>query len=110
MMALYIFNFSVDSRDAEPDSVQEDLTFNDIESFYEFLLEGALGIENAVAEHDEHDQDDGGAFEFKKNYLNIPQSSIVFKAYLIQELCCAANSDSFIIAAFSEIDSPPPKG
>jgi hypothetical protein len=69
LLALYILNFSIDSPDAHPDNIAEDLAFNDIESFYEFILEDILGLEDAVAERDEHDPCDGGAFELKKVFL-----------------------------------------
>lgn len=66
VLAVYTFNFSIDAPDARPDSVAEDMSFNDIESFYEFLLEGVAGIDNAVAEHEEHDDAGGSAFDSKK--------------------------------------------
>jgi hypothetical protein len=58
-MALHIFNCSIDVRDAKPDYIAEDLSYNEIESIVELVLENVLGLENAVAEHEEHDTDDG---------------------------------------------------
>src|SRR5690349_15550129 len=75
-LAVYLFNFSIDSRDKAPDYVAEDLAFNDIESVYEFLAEGLLGVENAVEEHDERDQDDAGSFEFNKIFSYQPITSV----------------------------------
>lgn len=59
LLAVYLFNFSIDGRDAHPDYINEDLAHNDIESILEFALESVLGIENAIHEHDEQDTDHG---------------------------------------------------
>jgi len=70
-LALFIFNFSIDTPDVFGDDVAEDLSFNDIESITELVLEDILGIYNACPEHDENDLDDEGGFckkfDFKFN-------------------------------------------
>lgn len=66
LLAAYLLNFSIDTRDAQSDAIAEDLSVNDIESVYELLAEGVVGVENAVEESDERDQEEGGSFEFKK--------------------------------------------
>jgi hypothetical protein len=110
LMAVYLFNFSIDSRDAHADSVAEDLSFNDIESVYEFLAEGLLGIENAVEEHDERDQEDGGSFEFKKVYfiVSIPQVQAKAPNYISSIYSSIDFCDPLAIRA-AEIISPPPR-
>jgi hypothetical protein len=109
-LALYILNFSIDSPDAAPDHISEDLSFNDIESFYEFFLEDIVGIENAVAEHDERDQDDGGSLDLKKFFL------ASYKAFL-QPVYWRIERPSYLVSAvpdyfpdFFDLDGPPPKG
>lgn len=62
VMAVFIFNFSIDAPDAYGDEVAEDLSFNDIESISELILEDVLGIYNAFPEHDENDLEDDGGF------------------------------------------------
>lgn len=57
LMALHIFNISVDTPDADPDSKPEDLSYNDMESVVEIILEKCLDYDNAIAEHDEADED-----------------------------------------------------
>lgn len=57
LMAFHIFNISVDAPDADPDSQPEDLSYNDMESVVEIILEKYLGFDNAIAEHDEPDDD-----------------------------------------------------
>jgi len=70
-LALFIFNFSIDTPDVFGDEVAEDLNFNDIESIIELVLEDILGIYNACPEYDENDLDDEGGFckkfDFKFN-------------------------------------------
>jgi hypothetical protein len=56
-LALILLNNSADSPDpyhAGP----ENLTYNDIESVVEFILESCLDYENAITEHDDADNDD----------------------------------------------------
>jgi hypothetical protein len=64
-----IFNYSVDIPDYFGDQVSEDLSYNDIESITEFVLEIVVGIENAVPEHDEDDPDENSGFTKK---IDIP--------------------------------------
>lgn len=77
-----MFNFSIDSRDLHSNQIDEDLSVNDIESYYEFVAEAVMGFENALEEHDEHDQEAGGAFEFKKVYFQL--TIIEFKFEMVQ--------------------------
>jgi hypothetical protein len=111
LMALYLFNFSIDSRDANPDHIAEDLSYNDIESVFEFSLECLLGIHNAVAEHDERDQDHAGSFDFNKIFYscsitNVQATPSRFLQFLYSgQSHCDSCHDSFV-----EIHSPPPRG
>lgn len=58
-LALYLFNYSIDSRDSHADHIAEDLSLNDIESLLEFTLEFVFGWENFMREHDEQDDRNG---------------------------------------------------
>lgn len=69
LLALHLFNFSMDSRDRHPDFIPEDLSVNDIESITEFMTEVVLGADNAFAEHDEADNDAGGSLDLYKWYV-----------------------------------------
>lgn len=110
LLAVYLFNFSIDSRDAHPDTVAEDLSINDIESFFEFMAEHVMGIDNAVAEHEERDQDDSGSFEFKKYYFLVRVSLIEAKAAIvIQTLDLPFTYNDQPLTQFIEINSPPPR-
>jgi hypothetical protein len=110
IMAIYLLNFSVDSRDAHPDSVAEDLSVNDIESFYEFLAEGMLGVKNAVEEHDERDQDDAGSFEFKKFFFTpfVSRVQFIASSHISISQSPIDYCEPLEIRAI-EISSPPPR-
>jgi hypothetical protein len=47
----------VDTPDPQPENVPEDLTYNDMESVVEIVLEQVLDINNAIAEKDDTDTD-----------------------------------------------------
>jgi len=58
-LALYLFNYSIDSRDSHADHIAEDLSLNDIESILEFTMELVFGWDNFMQEHDEKDDRNG---------------------------------------------------
>lgn len=112
-MALHILNCSVDSPDAHPDYVPEDLAYNDIESISELVLEQILGFENAVAEHDEHDTEEGASFGVAKILLYC-QSSFEFSIKRISLRPYLKNTplnyeQTFISQFHPDIVSPPPQ-
>lgn len=110
LLAAYLLNFSIDSRDAHPDAVVEDLSFNDIESVYELLAEDVVGIENAVEEHDERDQEEGGSFEFKKVFFQVTISKIQVKtAYYMYSIHFRIDYAERLSVRSPDINSPPPK-
>lgn len=108
-LSLYIFNYSIDSRDSSNQEFSEDLSYNDIESVLEFALEIVFGIENALEEHDEQDPEDGSSFEFKKVYCN----SLLFgQNTTCIPLAITHNSSvrqPVFVENYGEINSPPPE-
>ena len=58
VLAIYLFNFSIDPGDVGPIYKAEDLSVNDIESVAELLTEEVLGIEDLMKEIDEADATD----------------------------------------------------
>lgn len=113
LMALHILNCSIDAPDALPDSVPENLSFNDIESISELFLEQFMGYENAVEEHEEPDSSDGLSFEIAKILLycqpsfifSVPQN---FKHIAVETDVCLRKDDIFTLY-YPEIVSPPPQ-
>jgi len=65
LMAIWIFDYSIDIPDPQSDAVTEDLSYNDMESISEFIFEYCLGWENFFPEHDEDDPEDRGGFAKK---------------------------------------------
>lgn len=59
-MALHVINCSIDLADPLPQSIAEDLSVNEMESIVEVVLEKALGLENAIVEADDYDDENGG--------------------------------------------------
>ena len=64
-LAAMILNYSIDVPDPHDDSVEEDLSYNDVESVTELIFEYGLGWYNFVPEHDEDDPEDKGGFAKK---------------------------------------------
>lgn len=111
LLALHIFNVSVDMPDAQPDYVSEDLTFNDQESFVELVLEKVLGIDNAVAEHDEADETNSQNFEMSKDFklYNQCAQNIVFQLHTIEIVNIPFYKESSLAEYFREIQPRPPR-
>lgn len=113
VMALHIFNCSVDTPDPQPDSVPEDLSYNDMESVVEIVLEQVLGINNAIVEHDENDtdEDSGGLtikngidFSYYDNSLKLSFSNAA------TAICKHSNyTDNFSSQFHPELIPQPPK-
>ena len=111
-MAVHIFNCSVDTPDAQPDYVPEGLTYNDIESVMEVLLEKVFDIQDAIAEHDENDADDGGSFEIKKPFSFFYHTKIKIDQVFDNGLSVIVSNNYLeqISSQFHpEIVPPPPK-
>ncbi|MFO7720818.1 MAG: hypothetical protein R6W85_10320 [Gillisia sp.] len=66
-MGLYLLNISVDPADLNPDHIPENLNLNEQESIVEIIVEKILGYEDAIAEYDDHENEDHN----KKNTVKI---------------------------------------
>jgi len=113
LMGIHIINFSIDSPDKYSDDIPEDLSYNDMESFFEIFIENFLGYENAVEEYDEDDTDAGGSVSISKivffsdfQYLKTPNfRNRCF--YTISKL--TLYKDASYIKFHPEVIPPPPK-
>jgi hypothetical protein len=108
-MALHILNYSVDTPDAQPDYIPEDLTYNDMESILEVLLENVFGIQNAIAEHDENDT---GSFEIKKQFSFFYHTKFKINQIFDNGLTVIVSNNYFVkfpSLFHPEIVPPPPK-
>jgi hypothetical protein len=61
LLALHILNISIDPPDFYSEEIPEDLSYNEMESIIELVLEKGLNIENAIPETDDNDNN----FHFK---------------------------------------------
>ncbi|WP_041341296.1 hypothetical protein [Runella slithyformis] len=112
-LSILLLNFSIDTPDCLVYNVQtaihEDLTVNEQEILIEFILEKAMGMENAVPESDEGNsiQDPGKALFYhheERKTFQLP----VLKLIAIKEthpflFRC------FLLDTFNKINPPPPK-
>lgn len=108
LLALHLLNFSIDSKDAHPDYIAEDLAYNDIESILEFTFEILLGFDNAFFEYDEEDEEDGSRIGF---HLFYTQPSPIYNALFRESLVVNYTLPGTVnyVENFLLIHSPPPK-
>ncbi|MFY9309496.1 MAG: hypothetical protein WAQ28_10660 [Bacteroidia bacterium] len=102
---------SVDTPDAKPDSEPEDLTINDMESVVEIVMEEFLKIDNAIAEHDEPDEDDKPGFEAKKevSFYVSPKFNLLIQLPHNHTNAETPYNSALISDYSSDIVPPPPK-
>lgn len=110
LLALHVFNISVDMPDANPDDIAEDLTINDQETIVELVLEKCVGIENAIEEHDEPG-DESQNLEITKEFQLYTQSheQIIFNRSFIELNIYIADKTMRLPSIVSDIIPPPPK-
>lgn len=110
LLALQVFNLSIDPPDPNPECVPEDLSINEIESVVEFILERLIGWEDAVAEHDDDDRGEGYVFDFhsvyfEKQHLLLADNSI-YKELVVEFTDVDGQK---VRSLYLEVNSPPPK-
>lgn len=110
-LALHFLNFSIDSKDAYPNSISENLAVNDIESISELVIEVVFGKSNAFREYDESDDCEGGSINFYKYYC---ASTVTSSSGQIHYLFTCSNfqilNQQMVLTPSLNISSPPPKG
>lgn len=116
VMALYVINVSIDAPDGyvKPNSLgeyHEDLSFNEIESVGELLLEHVFKFQNAVPEHDEPDgEEDQLSKIFFDWSLPVPSPGYQFSPvveYIAAVVMAYAGASYFGRSA--EVNTPPPQ-
>ena len=111
-LALHIFNCSVDNPDPQPESVPEDLTYNDMESIVEIVLEKVLDIDNAIVERDDTDTDHDNGFSLKKRLDFSCHSFVCNSLFCNTEIVVckhALHKEKYSEQFHPELISPPPK-
>jgi hypothetical protein len=110
LMALHVFNCSVDMPDAQQDDVAEDLFINDMESVIEIVLEQGVGIKDAIAEHDEPDDQSPTNIKPSLEFCSYhsPGVNITLKKDILPDNLILYKK-TFIKEYITEIIPPPPK-
>lgn len=70
LLAMHVLNISIDTADPFHQQQKEDLSVNDIESIAELMLESVFDVTNAIAEHDEPEQEETSNFWSKKIHFS----------------------------------------
>lgn len=109
-MGIYLLNISVDTADADPEHIAEDLSFNDQESLVEIMVEQILGFEDAFKEYDDLDPEDHNNQGQKTIDLVVHVSSKMTH-YLdaFDLLQTFPHFEDLLALGFYQIDTPPPK-
>lgn len=109
--ALHILNVSIDSPDAQPDSIAEDLSVNDIETMTEFVLETVLNIDNAIAEHDEPDESDGSSLGMKKMDFYFQRAALkaIAREHILPQPVFSDYKVSFYSSRYANVLIQPPE-
>lgn len=108
-VCFHIINSSIDAPDVLPEWAPEDLSYNEIESVTEWLVEVVFANNNFLQEHD--DQDDNKKkiqLKKKKNY----HCSTAFSSNSFYELNINTNNNCVKKLSLSfkgNIHSPPPE-
>lgn len=110
ILALHFLNVSIDSPDPNPDTVPEDLSFNDIESVTELFAELVFGFTNAFQEHDEDDAEEGSSSGAIKFYFTNDAVAVIWSTHDVR------GDNNFVLDTYLpfpsrslEVNSPPPE-
>ncbi|MCU0367930.1 MAG: hypothetical protein MUF39_03770 [Cyclobacteriaceae bacterium] len=101
----------MDSIDAHPESIKEDLTINDQESIIEIVVEDVLGYENAIKEYDEHDSEEQNKGNTSKQSFTIYFSGLFnpTPTVVIKRKQPHSEYETQITNGFHQLATPPPK-
>jgi len=111
IMALHILNISVDAPDVKPDYIPEDLSYNDMESIVEIVLEQVLDIEDAIPEQEDDDTTQGLLTHIFQPVFCQQQFdySVLFHDNFIEKKHISFYKDKYFKQFQPEITTPPPK-
>lgn len=110
LVAAIVLNLSVDAPDLHDNSVPEDLTYNDIESVIEWVVEDVCHIENAFPEHEDDDQNSPFKLDKKIEFFYESQfaATIPFPIEpLFKSLCNFGDPHFHAQTAHDELIQPP---
>lgn len=76
-LILFVLNLSIDSPDLYLENIDEDLTYNEFESIFEFVVEDCLEYGDVIPESDDNDDDS----KFKVKKIDVLSISFKFEIY-----------------------------
>lgn len=110
IMAFYLLNISVDTRDFQNNAIPEDLSFNDQESIVELLVERVLGYEDAFIEYDDLDPEESQCqITLKIEALLKPYFQIGKPLFVAESSIAFSSSLAGLHPGHFNIDNPPPQ-
>lgn len=111
IMGLILLNLSVDPPDGHPESIAEDLDYNDMESIVEIVLEQVLDIEDAIPEQEDDDTTQGLLTHIFQPVFCQQQFdySVLFHDNFIEKKHISFYKDKYFKQFQPEITTPPPK-
>jgi hypothetical protein len=111
IMASHILSISVDPPDPEPNHIPEDLSYNEMESIIEIILENVLAIEDAIPEQDDNDSSQGLLVEIDNHLVYFPTriDPLQFNRDHFDLQKNIPYYNPYTEQFFPEIASPPPK-
>jgi hypothetical protein len=107
-----LLNVSVDPPDFAAIDRPEDLSYNDLESIVEIVIEEALGYEDALPEYDDNDSDQDGRANPTPPLDNFPPPRVALENLTpTDDHRPRGNfrSRSLTLQHFREVFSPPPE-
>jgi hypothetical protein len=114
LMAIHIFNCSIDAPDYTPAWIPENLAYNDMETITEFLAEEILGLENFFEERDDNDSNDKSVLKVKTilDFFTQPDKAPFYNipSFIgdVWHKIAPLRLDKFVHQYLDEPNAPPP--
>ncbi len=113
LLSINILNCSIDSPDHLPLNISEDLTYNDMESILEIVMEKVLDCDNFFVEYDENDESESEQFPFLEDidfYTPFDLYPFQFADVNTSPIKHAGYKETYSSQFHPELVPPPPKG
>lgn len=110
-MGLQMLNLSIDAPDLMPESVPEDLSYNEQESVVELILESIICLDDIIPEYDDQDSEE----QSQKNEVKLDLALIakhdihLFEETLVHRQVQFMAPQRFASQDFQRSDTPPPQ-
>jgi hypothetical protein len=109
LLALHILNCSIDAPDAKPNYIPEDLSYNEVESITEYVLEHLFDLNNIVNEQEDTDENDSFSAKKTIDLSHYQQGLNYILSYFFSKFNFALYSEVYSEIYHPELVPPPPK-